>query len=185
MNETTIQPLHTRRIEINGGLRSDDRWVIAAHLVDTKPYDYEDRERGILKPGHPLHDISVTLVLDREMRVTEVSASFEHAPFSYCDGSKASLDGLIGCGIGTGWRKAVDTNLRGHRGCSHIRELLYGMATVAFQTVSSYQEQFTDLGPPKARDGIPFFLDQCHSFMRSGPIVERYIPEFYKKDDKE
>jgi hypothetical protein len=41
--------------------------------------------------------------------------------------------------MGPGWRQAIDRTIGGVQGCTHLRELLFNMATAAFQTIPHAQ----------------------------------------------
>jgi hypothetical protein len=84
---------------------------------------------------------------------------------------------MVGCTLGAGWRKAIEKNLGGVQGCTHLRELLFNMATVAFQTI---QGAFTSPDPTKP----PPHLGRCHAWDLEGPLVERQYPVFFRPKGK-
>lgn len=159
-------------------------WDIEGEVLDTKPFEYDDRERGRLAPGQSVHRILARLTVDNDLRVLEAHASMADVPFRYCIGGAAGITDLVGATLGKGWRRAVDAQLLGERGCSHLRELLYAMATVAFQTISAYREQFMpELGvPADAVSGEPFFVGKCHAWANDGPVVESYFPRWFRSE---
>ena len=62
------------------------------------------------------------------------------------------------------------------QGCTHLLELLYPVATTAFQTVFSYREQqMRDQGMTEAeamrRKGPP--VNSCYAFAEDGPVIRR------------
>ena len=69
------KPIHTRAIECKGYQRDDGLWDIEAHLVDTKTYDFANRDRGDIKAGEPLHEMWLRLTLDLDLKVHD-SASY-------------------------------------------------------------------------------------------------------------
>jgi Protein of unknown function (DUF2889) len=174
--------LHSRRVVSEGFLREDGLWDLEGELRDTKSYVYEDRERGELPIGQPMHLMRVRLTLDNALVVREVHTDMDQIPFRYCAGATHGAPALVGAMIGPGWRRAVDAHMKGVKGCSHLRELLYAVATTAFQTISSYREQFMkDLGaPPAEGSGRPFFLDQCHSWDTTSPVVLQFFPNLHR-----
>jgi len=176
----TRRLVHHRRIDCRGYLRDDGLWEIEGCLLDTKPYPYEDRERGLLPPGHPIHKMHLQLILDAGLTVKQVNADMKASPFTYCMGALEPLQGLVGVAVGAGWRKQVDSLMKGRLGCSHLRELLYAMATAAFQTTAPYYEQF-DQGTrlqTHPDTGLPFFVDACRTWDRDGPVIARFHPEW-------
>ena len=66
------------------------------------------------------------------------------------------------------------------RGCTHLRELLGAMATVAFQTIPNYQLHLRRVnGEPLFIDGKPGFqMGKCLGWDFNGPAVARVAPEF-------
>jgi hypothetical protein len=78
---------------------------------------------------------------------------------------------MIGCTMGRGWRQAIERNMGGIRGCAHLRELLFNMATAAFQTLS--QEVAEDLV-----NRPPAHLGKCMAWDFNGNLVKRHYPVF-------
>ena len=176
--------LHTRTVTCTGFLRDDGLWDLEGELLDVKTYTYDDRERGDLPPGKPMHHMRVRLTVDNDLVLKEIVTNMAEIPFTHCAGATGSAPSLVGATLGPGWRRAVDSGMKGVKGCSHIRELLYAVATTAFQTISSYREQFMkELGAPKSGAGeAPFFLDQCHSWASTSPVVARFLPKHFRKE---
>ena len=58
-------------------------------------------------------------------------------------------------------------------GCTHLRELLFNLATAAFQTMSS------SFAPP-ADGRPPMHLGQCKAWAFDGPVVEKVYPMFFR-----
>lgn len=174
--------LHSRDVGCQGFLREDGLWDIEGELRDVKTYTYEDRERGRLPAGKPMHGMKVRLTVDNDLVVRHAHAEMTDIPFRYCSGAIHSLEDLVGATVGAGWRQAVNKCMPGVAGCSHFRELLYAVATVAFQTISAYREQYMqELGAPKKKGtDAPFFLDQCRSWDTNSPVVMKFMPKFYK-----
>lgn len=175
--------IHTRRVTTEGFLREDGLWDIDGELFDEKSYTYADRERGPLAPGKPMHHMRARVTVDNDMNVVDAQAAMPALPFGYCAGALGGVAKLKGTSMGAGWRRSVDAVMGSTHGCTHLRELFYALATTAFQTISAYREQhMPELGAPKAKDGErPFFLDQCHSWAHTSPVVAEYFPQFYKK----
>lgn len=175
--------IHTRRVTSLGLLRDDGLWDVEGELFDEKSYTYADRERGPLRPGLPMHHMRARITLDNDMNVVDAHAAMPAIPFGYCAGAVPGVERLKGASVGAGWRRAVDAAMGSTRGCTHMRELFYALATTAFQTISAYREQhMPELGPPKAADGQrPFFLNQCHSWADTSPVVAEYFPRFHRK----
>ncbi|MBN9460929.1 MAG: DUF2889 domain-containing protein [Burkholderiales bacterium] len=178
--------IHTRQIIGRGYVRDDGLFDIEADLIDHKPFVYEDRERGEMQPGAPIHQMRVRVTVDNDLVVRDIECEMPDVPFDHCHGALGSAPSLVSTSVGPGWRRAVDERMRGRKGCTHLRELLYCVGTVAFQTISPYREQFmSELGSPKSgKDGLPFFIDQCFSWSVDSPVVRKYFPIYFQgKDD--
>jgi len=175
--------IHTRTVTSQGFLREDGHWDIEGDLIDLKTYTYADRERGPLPAGSPMHHMRARVTVDNDLRVLEAHAAMPALPFAYCAGALAGVEKLRGEFLGHGWRRAVNAAMGDVRGCTHMRELFYSLATTAFQTISAYREQYMpELGPPKGSDADnPFFLNGCYSWAQTSPVVAVYFPKFYRK----
>lgn len=176
------QPLHTRRISYEGYLRDDGLWDIDARLVDSKSYPIHMHERGDLAPGDPVHDLQVRVTVDDAFVIQAVSTSMNSAPFPECQGAADPMQRLLGLTLGAGWRKAIEGAIGGVAGCTHLRELLFGVATAAFQTIPGYRsQQARDRGElPDPNAPAPFFVGKCLSWDREGPVVQRLLPMFWR-----
>jgi hypothetical protein len=176
--------MHTRSVQFDGYLRDDGLWDIEAELKDTKSYRSPGYDRGELAPGEPVHQIFVRLTIDNDLVVRDAVFEMRAIPFDHCGGAAARPEAFIGTALGRGWRKAVDERMKGTLGCSHLRELMYSIATAAFQTVTSYREtNMPALGAPMAADGRPFYLGQCRSWAFDSPVVRQRYPQFYTGAD--
>ncbi|MGI4815599.1 MAG: DUF2889 domain-containing protein [Janthinobacterium lividum] len=177
--------VHTRQVVFSGFLRDDGLWDIEAELRDTKPYASQDRERGMLEPGQPFHLMRARLSVDNDFIVHALNFEMAEVPFQYCESADPDFSSMIGMSVGRGWKQALDARIGGNKGCAHLRELMYGLSTAAFQTISPYREQFMpELGAPVSpRTGAPFFLDGCYTWKRSSPVVMTYYPEFAQAAD--
>ena len=176
------EPRHRRRVECAGYRRVDGLWDIEARLVDTKPFDLPNRDRGGRIPaGEPLHEMSLRLTVDDGLVVRAVEAAIEHAPFAVCPRVAARFRRLEGERIGPGWRRRVRDLLGGTAGCTHLVELLAPAATTAFQTVHGAR-----YGAGPAPDGagggaglMGRLIGSCHALAPDGPVVREFWPAHY------
>ena len=129
------EPLHTRRVECRGYRRADGWWDIEGHLVDTKDYPFANEFRGEIAPGIALHDMWLRLTVDDALVVRDVVAVTEAGPYAVCPAITPAFTKLVGLTIGPGWRREVLARLGGIRGCTHLVELLWPLATAAYQTI--------------------------------------------------
>jgi len=173
----------TRTITCTGYAREDGLWDIEAHLVDTKPFAVDRPRFGAPKPaGQPLHEMKIRVTIDSEMAIHGAEAVTIHAPFDPCAVPPTVFPKLKGLSFKKGWKTDVAKIMGGTKGCTHLRELLGVLATVAYQTVVSTDEYFARFDGGRIR---PFFIGTCHTYEESGPVIKRLYPKFYRSQDVE
>lgn len=188
--------LHTRTISCEGYKRDDGLWDIEARIIDTKTYRYSEPERGQRPAGSHVHDMLVRLTLDEAMIVRDIEAEMLANPYDTCLTALPAYKKLIGARVGAGWRKAVNEAVGGAAGCTHVRELLFPMATVAFQTISGWDEdgersasgdagagtaQRPERSAPLNANGLPYFVGGCKAWAIDSPVLRREYPQFFLK----
>ena len=127
--------LHLRDIALRGWRRADGLYDIEAHLLDTKTDPIRNGHRGEIPPGEPLHGMWLRLTVDEDMLVVACEASSDHTPYAMCPQAAPNFAALAGLRVGPGFNRAVAERVGGVKGCTHLRELLGQMATVAYQTL--------------------------------------------------
>jgi hypothetical protein len=175
--------MHHRRVDCEGFLRADGLIEIEGRLIDTKPYDFENKDRGgVIKAGEPLHGMSIRIAIDEGMTIREAAAVMDHTPYNYCKTITPVFDNLVGITIGAGWtRKAVET-VGGVHGCTHLSELLRSMATTAFQTMVSVKHARQAEDEDQSYDDyVPVLINTCHTHAEDSPVVKENWPDFYKQ----
>jgi hypothetical protein len=173
------QSAHERRYTYCGYHREDGLWDIEGQLRDTKPFDHRVRDEVRLA-GTPMHDMHVRVTIDDAMTVVDIHAALLSTPFAECPRAEAPVRQLIGASLGRGWRRALDDALGSTRGCTHLRELLFGTATAAFQTLGAYKDHLRQQRgePEPVWSRPPFFMGHCMSWDFDGPVVARVAPQF-------
>jgi len=183
----TREPLHLRDIELRGYRRSDGLFDIEATLTDTKTYPFSNFDRGQIEPGVPLHRMLARMTLDTEMVITAFEAVTEFGPYAICPAAAPNFARLAGLKIGRGFLKAANERISGIHGCTHLRELLGQMGTVAFQTLYAVRvkretapnaDAIADQ-PTPAKSSKPPVLGTCLAYAPDSPVVARQWPEFY------
>ncbi|MDA0225404.1 MAG: DUF2889 domain-containing protein [Proteobacteria bacterium] len=174
--------MHTRRIHAEGFLREDGLWDIEASIVDTKTYRYEEPFRGERNAGDPVHDMTVRLTLDAQMTVQAIEVDMPSTPYAECTTVRPAFQGLVGKRIGAGWRQAVQAAVGREMGCTHVRELLFPMATVAFQTLGGWREKKAAAKPPLPgeTEKRPYFIGGCKAWAESGEVVATLYPKWHR-----
>lgn len=184
--------MHTRRIESQGFRRDDGLWDIEARIVDSKPFAYHEPYRGHRVAESDVHNIAIRLTLDDDFVVRDIEVLMPAVPYPSCGGAIPNFKTLIGAKVGAGWRKAVQAVVGSTKGCTHARELLFPMATVAFQTLFGWEDE-ADSPQEQARRaqreamrgeqaGRPHFLDGCHSWASDGEVVAKLYPQFSTRE---
>ena len=172
-------PLHTRTIVCHGFKRADGHYDIEASIIDVKAYQYTEPFRGVREPGSHVHEMWVRLTVGEDMVVKGIEVSMPATPYPACQTAKPNFQGLIGVTVGGGWRRAVQECVGNVRGCTHVRELLFPMATVAFQTIGGWPVAGEEpkLAPIK-RAEKPRVIDGCIAWASDGEVVAKLHPEF-------
>jgi hypothetical protein len=172
--------LHTRAVVFRGYLRDDGLWDIEAEMSDTKTYELDRAERGHMPPGTPIHGMAIRVTVDDAMTIREIASSMDHTPFGECRQGEDPMQRMVGATMGPGWRVAIERALGGIRGCTHLRELLFNMATAAYQTVFPYRERLRRQAGTAAPDNPnpPYHLGKCIAWDFEGPVVQRHYPRF-------
>lgn len=170
--------MHTRRIVYDSFMRDDGLFDLEGRIIDTKAYRYVEPVRGIREPGATVHEMCVRLTVDDQLTVRDLRVSIPEAPYPICPETQERFRSLIGLGLARGWRRAVDEKMGGTHGCTHVRELLYQMPTIAFQSLGSWSlhhaEGFEGLAERLTVE--PRFIDGCHSWAADGPVVAVLFP---------
>ncbi len=169
---------HTRVVTCKGFKREDGLWDIEGRIVDTKPYRFENRDRGgWIEKDEPLHDISIRLTINMDMEVVDAEAVLDSSPYNYCKCIAPIAKNLIGLKIAAGWSLRSTQAMGRKKGCTHLTELLGPVGTTAMQTVISERIRIAKAGGDK---GSPDFLNACHSYATDSPVVKRKWPEYYE-----
>lgn len=169
--------LHLRDIELRGWRREDGLFDIEAHLQDTKTYPFANEDRGTIEPGEALHGMWIRLTVREDLEIVACEAVSDHTPYAVCPAAAANFARLAGLRIGPGFNRAVAERVGGVQGCTHLREVLGQMATVAYQTLypiraAKEREETARLvaegGAPRRR---PAMLGSCHAYAPDSPVA--------------
>lgn len=178
---TAREPIHCRTIECRGYQRADGLWDIEGHLTDTKSYAFNNKERGVVEPGTPVHEMWLRLTLDNSLTVQGVEAATTAAPYGMCGDIIPAFQSLVGLKIKAGFTAAVRDRLGGTKGCVHLVEMLGPLATVAIQTIMPVRAKAESAKDPAKQQRPP--LDTCHALRSDGPIIRRDSPAYYTGPD--
>lgn len=174
---------HTRVVTCHGYRREDDLWDIEGRIVDTKPYRFSNRDRGgWIEADEALHDMSIRLTVTLDLEVVEVDAVIDASPYNYCHSAQSLARNLVGLRIAPGWSDKSKRAMGANRGCTHLTQLLGPVATTAIQTIASERIR-QDQAQGERRP--PAFLNTCHSYADTSPVVKLQWPEHYRGEDSE
>ena len=173
------RPLHTRRIVCEGFEREDGLYDVEARMVDTKSFDYDHSRRGHMPAGTHVHDMQVRLTVGSDRIVRGIEVVSNSAPYDACFTVAAAYQALVGANIGSGWRRAVNEAVGGVKACTHLRELLMPVATVAFQTMEGGQKGVKRAMIAAEDQPKPFFMNQCKAWSEKGELVKALFPRYY------
>ena len=177
----TRDKLHVRAITLNGYRRADGLYDVDASISDTKTYGFDnaDRPSGRIEAGEKLHGMVARITFDENLLIHSAEASTEYGPFANCPGGAATFGKLAGLSIQVGFLRAANEKMRGTLGCTHLRELLQQMATVAYQTMFPVRTKRDAEAPPKS----PRLLNTCFAYSSDSPAVKARWPQAYTGPD--
>ena len=165
---------HVRRVNYQGFERDDGLWDIEGELHDSKAYDatsFRDANKQRLA-GEPIHHMWLRVTVNRQLVVQAIDVAMDSHPLKGCTEAQAALQQMVGCSMARGWRQAIQKHLGGVASCTHLRELLFNLATAAFQSVPAV---FSSSNP----DEPPRHLGQCTGWDFNGNGVKEFFPQFY------
>ncbi|MDO5626105.1 MAG: DUF2889 domain-containing protein [Pseudomonadota bacterium] len=165
--------LHDRHTVFRGYRRDDGLWDIEAELRDTKRAAFTIAHERTWPPGEPIHGMAIRLTVDGDTVVRAIEVAMDHVPHGPCPKALAPMQRMVGSCLARGWRKSIEQHLGGIAGCAHLRELLFNMATAAFQTM--VQE-----GLPVDTEHPPPHLGKCVTWDFGGPVVRQHYPRFHR-----
>ena len=168
---------HIRRVTYQGYEREDGLWDMEAELHDSKAHDMPSfRHQGVRLAGDPIHHMWLRVTIDRKLVVHAIEAAMDAHPLQDCPQARPALQGMVGACMARGWRQAIAQHMGGVASCTHLRELLFNMATAAFQTLPA---AFGGGDP----DTPPRHLGQCPGWDFEGNGVKEYFPQFYGRGE--
>jgi hypothetical protein len=166
---------HLRDIKLRGYEREDGLIDLEAHMTDVKTYSFGNRDRGAINAGEPLHDMWLRLTINHSMTIEAVEAAMDSTPHTICPGVIPNFQRLVGLNIAKGFLKNAAQQLGGIEGCTHLRELLQQLGTVAYQTMFGIRGRQTDPNQPRR---IPaMLLNSCYSYNETGPLAAQSAAE--------
>ncbi|MBV1789229.1 DUF2889 domain-containing protein [Marinobacterium sp. D7] len=168
---------HTRQVSCRGYKRTDGLWDIEAYLLDTKSFNMDMHEGGLLPAGAPLHEMAIRITVDLDLNILEAEAVMDHTPFRMCPNIADRYKLLKGLQIAPGFTRKTRELFSGTQGCTHLLELLGPLATTAFQATHQEREYLEDWHTGSTP---PPLLNSCHAFAEDSDVVKGFWPKHYK-----
>jgi len=164
-------PKHLRDVRYRSFERADGLWDVEGELVDTKAYDLVLSGERKRMAGEPIHHMWIRCTIDTTLTVVAIEVAMDAHPLGECPLALPAMQRMVGCCMARGWRKAIEANLGNIEGCTHMRELLFNMATAAFQSVNQAFARPQSDQPPR-------HLGQCKGWDFNGKGVATIYPQF-------
>jgi len=174
------EELHSREIQMKGFRRSDGLFEVEAHLEDRRAKAFKIEHGRDVQAGHLLHDMAIRLVIDLDFVIIDAFASIDSSPFEVCSNAAPTIEAIKGLRIEPGWSTKIRERLSGARGCTHIRELLGPMATVAIQSLYEVRQMQPE---PVDATGKPRKIDSCFAYSHDREIVMKRWPHYFRGSD--
>ncbi len=118
----------------------------------------------------------IRLTIDQEMLITACEASSDFTPYGMCPDAAPNFARLAGLRIGAGFNRAVNERVGGVMGCTHLREVLAQMATVAFQTLTVLRRAPEHVAAAAADPRRPAQVDTCLAYAADSPQTAKRWP---------
>jgi hypothetical protein len=172
----TRTPLHTRSLQVQVFERSDGLFDVEATLRDVKAIDMQ-LATGLRPAGQPIHDMGLSLVVDRALNVVSATSVTHAMPYpGTCEAHGDAYAQLQGLNLLSGFRGALKARLAGTRGCTHLSELAGVLPTAVIQAFAGH---VLDTREGTADGHPPYQIDRCHALRRDGPVVKTHYPRWF------
>lgn len=169
-------PLHRRNIDVQGYLRSDGLWDIEAVLIDTKSYEMDLIDKGIIAVGESLHQMILTMTVDDDLNIVDMRAQMQATPYQDCPGAARQYAALIGLKIKSGWMDTAKRAIGRATGCTHLTELLPVLATAAIQTIRGYK-MHNEPGYTNGEQERKGMTNSCYGYRDNGRAQNLLWPD--------
>lgn len=169
------KPLHRRLIDMHGFEREDGLFDIEGHLIDSKSNGFTTIDRHV-DADAPLHGMWIRLTVDADLLIHACEAATDFSPYSICPQAAPNFARLAGLQIGPGFNRAVQERVGGTVGCTHLREMLAQLATVAYQTTHDARAAKRKAEPPQP-GRKPAIIGTCLAYAEGSSVVARQWPD--------
>lgn len=188
--------LHHRNIHFNCYAREDGLYEVVATLNDITPIATE-MPFSTVEAGQSIHDLEVVAVMDAELQLLEVRAQTHSGATPWCKDIAPAYASLTGLRIGPGFTVALRQKVGASAGCTHLTELMEGVAKAAMQmsfsarrktqpkravatTVSEHEGG--SVTPSKSTTERPWIIGTCHAYRDDGEAAQILWPQSRPRD---
>ena len=172
---------HHRQIDLRFYHRADGLYEVEGTLTDQKTVPFKRQlSEEPTPPGAFIHDITVTLVFDGDLRVLDAKAQMRTTPFDICPQAENTLAPLVGLTMTKGWNKNVRELLGGQQSCTHIMELMGPLATTAFQGLAPLR--LAIINGPEGEALRQRKVDSCYAYGGTRSVVQRLWPQLHRDE---
>lgn len=183
MTTTNIQrrPLHRREMITDCWQRDDGLIDLEGRMRDLSPHGTDMLFREV-DPGAAIHDMSLTMTLDRTLTIRGVQARMAVGATPFCAEIERAYASLQGLRIGRGFRQQVLQRVGAVQGCTHLTDMVMAMATTAMQAAYALKrEAQAAAGAPRHQPAErPAVLDTCHAWRSDGDAVRIAWPSLHR-----
>ena len=183
--------IHTRTYRGDAFEREDGLFDVEVEMQDTKPFSFDNTDRGYVSAGEPLHHMKMRVTIDETMTIRDVEARTLASPYHMCADITPNYKNLIGVQIAGGFTKRVQEITGRSAGCTHHNDILRVVGTTAFQglwTIISRRARERaaaengETGPSRfaGKAAAQALLNTCHAYAENSPIVAREWPQLHK-----
>ena len=190
--------IHTRTYTGEAFEREDGLFDVEVEMRDTKPFSFDNTDRGYVSAGEPLHHMKMRVTIDETMKIVDVEARTLASPYHLCANITPNYKNLIGVRIVGGFTKKVQEITGRTAGCTHHNDILKVVGTTAFQglwtIITRRMRERAAGGEENKLDGVAqkfagksaaaALLNTCHAYDPSSPIVKRQWPDLYVEKEE-
>jgi len=175
------EPVHTRQITCRA-FRLENGWLeIEATLSDEKGQEVAFRSRPPVLPGQYMHHMSLSMTIDSDYLIHDVTAQTLQAPWAMCGATDDAYRRLVGLHIGPGFSQRMREILGGVQGCTHVTELVSQIANTYMQASwpdRMARQMSVDHDPRRWPDKTTLsFVNHCHAWRQDGETLVQEYPE--------
>jgi len=169
------EKLHSRKIEVTTYDYDEQRMIVEGSLKDDR-FQESHAITGEKFPSGVIHHMAIRLLVNcSTLLIEDIDVDLMSIPREACRETIGCLAPIKGLTITKGFTAKVKKLAGGKRGCTHLVELILGMAPAAIQGYATYQSRKQAVfDPDRAKMILQFLVNTCHAWREDGPFVEMF-----------